>query len=56
MRLIGSIDLPHGVQLPTGVNLHYEELESSQALEGAEELWSYEEFPENYSRKERTKN
>ena len=34
MGSICSIELPHGVHLPTGVNLDYEELESSQALDG----------------------
>ena len=43
--LIGSIELPHGVHLLIGVNLDDKELESSQALEGGEELWSPGELP-----------
>jgi hypothetical protein len=42
---VNVIELPQGLQLPTGVNLDYEELASSVALEESEELWLPQEFP-----------
>ena len=38
MGSINYIELPRGEQLPAGVNLDYEELHSSTALEESEEL------------------
>ena len=42
---VNVIELAQGVQLPTGVNLDYDELEHSEALEESEELWLPQEFP-----------
>ena len=42
---VNAIELPQGVQLPIGVNLNYEELEHSVALEESEELWLPHEVP-----------
>ena len=41
------LELPHGVNLPTGVNLDYEEQVASQAFARANELWSLGECPED---------
>ena len=45
MGLINAIELPEGVQLPTGVNLDYDELQQSSQFEESEELWLPGEFP-----------
>jgi hypothetical protein len=42
---VNVIELPQGLQLPTGVNLDYEELASSVATDESEELWLPQEFP-----------
>jgi hypothetical protein len=42
---VNVIEQPQGLQLPTGVNLDYEELASSVALGESEELWLPQELP-----------
>ena len=45
MGMINYIELPRGEQLQTGVNLDYEEVQSLDAIEESEELWTPSEFP-----------
>jgi Asp-tRNA(Asn)/Glu-tRNA(Gln) amidotransferase A subunit family amidase len=47
---VNAIELPQGLQLSTGVNLDYEELASSVALEESEELWLPQELPPEFAR------